>query len=110
MDGSAGGRFSTRAICKEGSTFLQMLSAIAFVLRVSLVDANSPPPPPAPPRASQGQPTTGIPLAASSDSLGHLTSTSPALIIVVANVSFWPRLTGSGPEGTVGCNPTRGVT
>ena len=26
---------------KEGSTFLQMLSAIAFVLRVSLVDANS---------------------------------------------------------------------
>jgi hypothetical protein len=108
MDGSAEGRFSIRAICKEGSTFLQMLSAIAFVLRVSLVDANSPPP--APPRASQGQPTTGIPLAASSDSLGHLTSTSPALIIVVANVSFQPRLTGSGPEGTDGCNQTIGVT
>ena len=50
MDGSAEGRFSIRAICKEGSTFLQMLSAIAFVLRVSLVDANSPPSPPAPPR------------------------------------------------------------
>jgi hypothetical protein len=49
MDGSAEGRFSIRAICKEGSTFLQMLSAIAFVLRVSLVDANSPPSPPAPP-------------------------------------------------------------
>jgi hypothetical protein len=49
MDGSAEGRFSIRAICKEGSTILQMLSAIAFVLRVSLVDANSPPSPPAPP-------------------------------------------------------------
>jgi hypothetical protein len=43
MDGSAEGRFSIRAICKEGSTSLQTLSAMAFVLRVSLVDANSPP-------------------------------------------------------------------
>jgi hypothetical protein len=42
MDGSAEGRFSLRAICIEGSTFLQTLSAIAFVSRVSLVDANSP--------------------------------------------------------------------
>lgn len=42
MDGSAEGRFSIRAICKEGSTSLQTLSAMAFVLRVSLVDANSP--------------------------------------------------------------------
>ena len=58
--------------------------------------------------ASQTQ-TTDIPLAAPSQHLGHLTCTSPALIIVVANVSFWPRLTG-GPEGTVGHNPTRGVT
>jgi hypothetical protein len=49
MDGSAEGRFSTRAICKEGSTSLQTLSAIAFVLRVPLVDANSPPLPPVPP-------------------------------------------------------------
>jgi hypothetical protein len=48
MDGSAEGRFSIRAICKEGSTSLQTLSAMAFVLRVSLVDANSPSPPPAP--------------------------------------------------------------
>jgi hypothetical protein len=42
MGGSAGERFSIRAICKEGWTSLQTLSAIAFVLRVSLVDANSP--------------------------------------------------------------------
>jgi hypothetical protein len=48
MDGSAEGRLSLRAICKEGSTSLQTLSAISFVLRVSLVDANSPPLPPAP--------------------------------------------------------------
>jgi hypothetical protein len=48
MDGSAEGRFSPRAICKEGSTFLQTLSAIAFVLRFSLVDSSSPPLPPAP--------------------------------------------------------------
>ena len=34
MDGSAEGRFSIRAICKEGSTSLQTLSAMAFVLRV----------------------------------------------------------------------------
>jgi hypothetical protein len=58
--------------------------------------------------ASQTQ-TTGIPLAAPSQHLGHLTCTSPALIIVVANVSLQPCLTG-GPEGTVGHNPTRGVT
>ena len=50
MDGSAEGRFSIRAICKEGSTFLQTLSAMAFVLRVSLVDANYPPHPPVPPQ------------------------------------------------------------
>jgi hypothetical protein len=50
MDGSAGERFSIRAICKEGSTFLQTLSAMVFVLRVTLVDANSPPPPPVPPQ------------------------------------------------------------
>ena len=50
MDGSAGGRFSIRAICKEGSTSLKTLLAIAaFVLRVSLVDANFRPLPPAPP-------------------------------------------------------------
>jgi hypothetical protein len=42
MDGSAEGRLSLRAICKEGSIFLQALSAFALVLRVSLVDANSP--------------------------------------------------------------------
>jgi hypothetical protein len=50
MDGSAEGRFSLRAICKEGATFLQTLSAIAFVLRVSLVDSSSTPHPPALPR------------------------------------------------------------
>jgi hypothetical protein len=61
-------------------------------------------------RASQGQPTTGISAAASSHRLGHLTFTPPALIIIVANVSFWPRLTGGDPEGTVGRNPTIGVT
>ena len=60
--------------------------------------------------ASQGQPTPGIPLVVPSHRLGHLTSTPPAVIIVVANVSFRPRLTGSGPEGTVGRNPTIGVT
>jgi hypothetical protein len=49
MDGSAEGRFSIRAICKEGLTSLQTLSAITFVLRVSLVDANSLPHPLAPP-------------------------------------------------------------
>ena len=55
MDGSAEGRFSLRAICIEGSTSLQTLSAIAFVSRVSLVDANSPPHPPAlPPRLPKG--------------------------------------------------------
>jgi hypothetical protein len=48
MDGSAEGRFSVEAICKEGSTSLQTLSAIALVLRASLVDANSPPPAPSP--------------------------------------------------------------
>jgi hypothetical protein len=42
--------------------------------------------------------------------LAHLTFTPPALIIIVANVSFWPRLTGGDPEGTVGRNPTIGVT
>jgi hypothetical protein len=46
MDGSAEGGFSIRAICKEnlqrGFGSLQTLSAIAFVLRASLVDANSP--------------------------------------------------------------------
>jgi hypothetical protein len=34
----------------------------------------------------------------------------PALIIVVANVTLQPRLTGSDPDGTVGSNPTIGVT
>jgi hypothetical protein len=53
MDGSAEGRLSLRAICKEGSTSLQTLSAFSFVLRVSLVDANSPPLPPAPPPRRQ---------------------------------------------------------
>lgn len=62
MGGSAGGRFSIRAICREGSTSLQTLSAIAFVLRVSLVDANSPSHRRRLVCASQGQPTTGIPL------------------------------------------------
>jgi len=42
--------------------------------------------------------------------LGHLTSTSPAITIVVADVSFWRRLTGGDSEGTVGRNPTIGVT
>jgi hypothetical protein len=48
MDGSAEGRFSIRAIFKEGSTSLQTLSVIASALRVSLVDVNAPSPPPAP--------------------------------------------------------------
>jgi hypothetical protein len=56
MDGSAEGRFSIRAICKEGSTFLQTLSAMAFVLRVSLVDAKlSPAPAGASPAHSRGK-------------------------------------------------------
>jgi hypothetical protein len=55
MDGSAEGRISIRAICKEGLTSLQTLSAIAFVLRVSLVDANSPPLPPVPPPRTTGE-------------------------------------------------------
>ena len=38
--------------------------------------------------ASQGQPTPGIPLVVTSHRLGHLTSTPPAVIIIVANVSF----------------------
>ena len=43
MDGSAEGIFSIRAVRKEGSTSLQTLSEnAAFVLRVSLVDANPP--------------------------------------------------------------------
>jgi hypothetical protein len=49
-------------------------------------------------------------LCGPSHRLGHLTSTPPAIIIVVANVSFRPRLTGRGSEGTVGHNPTVGVT
>ena len=76
---------------------------------------------PTPGRSRQQRPPTSslrIPKAADathppggpSHRLGHLTSTSPALIIVVANVSFLPRLTGSGPKGTVGHNPTIGVT
>ena len=32
------------------------------------------------------------------------------VLIIAANVSFWPRLTGGDPEGTVGRNPTMGVT
>jgi hypothetical protein len=32
------------------------------------------------------------------------------VLIIVANISFRPRLTGSGPEGTVDHNPTKGVT
>jgi hypothetical protein len=60
--------------------------------------------------ASQGQPTPGIPLVVTSHRLGHLTFTPPAVIIVVANVSFRSRLTGRGPEGTVCRNPTLGVT
>jgi hypothetical protein len=61
MDGSAEGRLSLRAICKEGSTSLQTLSAISFVLRVSLVDANSPPLPPAPPLRNPRDLTVGNP-------------------------------------------------
>src|SRR5919107_1602027 len=57
------------------------------------------------PRAADDRHPAGGP----SQRLGHLTSTSPAIIIVVANVSFRPRLTGSGPKGTVGRNPTVGV-
>ena len=57
MDGSAEGRLSLRAICKEGSTSLQTLSAISFVLRVSLGDANSPPLPPAPARTVERRTT-----------------------------------------------------
>ena len=57
------------------------------------------------PEAADAKYTAGGP----SQRLGHLTSTSPALIIVVANVPFQPRLTGC-PKGTVGHNPTRGVT
>jgi hypothetical protein len=49
------------------------------------------------------------PVGGPSHRLGHLTFTPPAIIIVVANVSFWSRLTG-GPGGTVGHNPTIGVT
>jgi hypothetical protein len=49
MDGSAEGRFSVEAIRREYSTSLQPMSAIALVLRVSLVDANSSPHPPGPP-------------------------------------------------------------
>lgn len=48
MDGSAEGRFSIRAIFKEGSTSLQTLSVIASTLRVSLVDVNAPSPAPLP--------------------------------------------------------------
>jgi hypothetical protein len=40
MDGSAEGITSIEAICREGSTSLQTLSAIVLVLRTSLVDAN----------------------------------------------------------------------
>jgi hypothetical protein len=47
MDGSAEGRFSIRAIFKEGSTSLQTLSVIASALRV-YVNAPSPPPAPLP--------------------------------------------------------------
>src|SRR5688572_1753201 len=38
--------------------------------------------------ASQGQPKPGIPLVVTSHRLCHLTFTPPAVIIVVANVSF----------------------
>lgn len=38
--------------------------------------------------ASQGQPTSGIPLVVTSHPLGHLIFTPSAVIIVVANVSF----------------------
>ena len=99
MDGSAEGRFSIRAICNEGSIPLQTLSAIAFVLRVSLGDTNSPPSPRVPLRRCHDggrHPADGP-----SHLLGHLTFTPPAIIMVVANVSFWPRLTSSDPEGTV---------
>jgi hypothetical protein len=108
MDGSAEGRFSIRAICKEGSTPLQTLSAIAFVLRISLGETNSPPSPRVPLRRCHGggrHPADGP-----SHLLGHLTFTPPAIIIVVADVSFRPRLAGSDPEGTVGRNQTTGVT
>jgi len=53
---------------------------------------------------------TGLSLVAPLHRLGHLTSTPTAHIMVVANVSLWSRLTGRGPEGTVGHNPTIGVT
>ncbi len=58
------------------------------------------------PKAADARHPAGGP----SHRLGHLTPTSPALIIVVANVSFRPRLTDRGPEGTVGRNPTIGGT
>ena len=32
------------------------------------------------------------------------------VLIMVVDVSFRSRLTGSGPEGTVDHNPTKGVT
>jgi hypothetical protein len=39
-----------------------------------------------------------------------LTYTLPVVTIVVADVSFWPRLTGGDSEEPVGRNPTIGVT
>src|ERR687890_2639005 len=47
------------------------------------------------------------PAGGPSHRLDHLTFPSPATTIIVANVSFWPRLTGGDSEGTVGRNPTR---
>jgi hypothetical protein len=106
MDGSAEGRVTIRAICKESSTSLQTLSAITFVLRVSLGDTSSPPSPPAPLRRCHGggrHPADGP-----SHRLGHLTFTPLASIIFVADVSFWAHPTGCDHEGTVGRNPTIG--
>jgi hypothetical protein len=63
-------------------------------------------PPPRIPRAAYDRYPVGDP----SYRLGHLTSTSPATIIFVADVSFRCSLIGCGHEGTDGCNPTIGVT
>jgi hypothetical protein len=110
MGGSAGERFSIRAICKEGWTSLQTLSAIAFVLRVSLVDANSPSHRRRIVCASQGDADDGHPagtLLTPSRSLDfHPSSTYHNCSKCFFSASpHRPR-----PEGTVGHNPTMGVT
>ena len=97
MDGSAEGRFSIRAVCEEGSSSSQALSEIAaFVLRVSPGDTNPPPRPPAPLLRCHGG--GRHPAGGPSHRLGRLTLTPPAIIMVVAIVSFGLAPTAATPK------------